>query len=290
MLKSSCFERFRLNCTIFRKSLAWVPCYKQSSSSWLSPVYICTAVESSLAVGWVSGRQAVDSVCAVRHLGGTLWPSVAIQWNCIPAIQETPNILWNPKVHCRFHKSHPLIPILIQSIPPHSIFPRSILILLPTHAFVFLVVSFLLAFLPILVCVSFFPPPPNSCYRSRPSHPPLLRNSNYSYTWSRVQITKLLVTQFSPSSRHSTPLPSKSPPQQPVLNTLSVHIPLKYTCNRNWDFVVILFCPFTTCLGPYRPVSGEIQHFYILKVPSISQRIRCSTVVHSCGVSLLLSI
>jgi hypothetical protein len=29
-------------------------------------------------------------------------------------------------------------------------------------------------------------------------------------------------------------------------------------------FVVILFCPFTTCFGPYGPSSGEIhQHLYI---------------------------
>jgi hypothetical protein len=33
-----------------------------------------------------------------------------------------------------------------------------------------------------------------------PSHPPWLDHSNY--TWRRVQVMKLLITQFSPTSRH----------------------------------------------------------------------------------------
>jgi hypothetical protein len=47
----------------------------------------------------------------------------------------------------------------------------------------------------------------------RPSHHPRLDYSNY--IWSRVQITKLLVMQFSPLSRHFIPLRSKYPPQTP---------------------------------------------------------------------------
>jgi hypothetical protein len=49
-------------------------------------------------------------------------------------------------------------------------------------------------------------------------------------------------------------------------------------------FVVISFCPFTTCFGPCGPSSGEIQehNLYILRVLSKPQRIRCSTIdVHN---------
>jgi hypothetical protein len=48
---------------------------------------------------------------------------------------------------------------------------------------------------------------PHSCYMPRPSHPPRLDYSNY--TCRRVQITKLLVMQFSPFSRHLIPPQSK---------------------------------------------------------------------------------
>jgi hypothetical protein len=55
--------------------------------------------------------------------------------------------------------------------------------------------------------------------------------------------------------------------------------------------VLLLFSLFATCFGPYGPSSGEIQlhHLHILKKPSILQRIRCFTIAHSIGVSLLLS-
>jgi hypothetical protein len=47
-----------------------------------------------------------------------------------------------------------------------------------------------------------------------PSHP---RLDHFNYTCRRVQIMKLLVTQFSPPSCHLIPLRSKYPPQHPVL-------------------------------------------------------------------------
>jgi hypothetical protein len=102
-----------------------------------------------------------------------------------------------------------------QSSPhhPHPTSPRSILIL-STHLSLRIPSGLFPSGFPTnnLYVFHFFN---HSCYMTRTSHPLRLHYDNY--TWRRVQITKLLVMQFSPFSRHLIPLRSKYPPQHLVL-------------------------------------------------------------------------
>jgi hypothetical protein len=116
------------------------------------------------------------------------------------SIQELPSILWNLKVHYWIHNSPPLASIPSPTNPAHT--TTSCLSKIHPNIFlVFLVVSFPLAFPPITYTCS---SSPSIVLMTRPSHPPRLDYSNY--TWQRVQITKLLVMQFSSLSRHLIPL------------------------------------------------------------------------------------
>jgi hypothetical protein len=77
------------------------------------------------------------------------------------------------------------------------------------------VISFLLAFPSISYKYS---SSPHACYMPYPSHPPW--RVHYDYTWRRMQFTKLLFMEFSPTSRHFIPPPSRYSPQHPVLKHL----------------------------------------------------------------------
>jgi hypothetical protein len=79
----------------------------------------------------------------------------------------------------------------IQSTSPHPTSPRSILIL-STHLCLGLPSGLFPSGFPTNNLYTFSSP--HSCYMTRPSHPPWLDYSDY--TWRRVQITKLLAMQF----------------------------------------------------------------------------------------------
>jgi hypothetical protein len=121
-----------------------------------------------------------------------------------PVVQplEFPNILCNPKVPYRVHKSPPrvLIPSKIESNLYHPIISLHRRIGLHPSCYPNIVYAFLLT---------------HSWCTPYPSISILLHHSNY--TWRRAQGTKLLIMQFSPISWHFISLRSKYSPQRPVL-------------------------------------------------------------------------
>ena len=58
--------------------------------------------------------------------------SPSLEANRFSASQEIPFLLWNPKVHCRIHKSPPRVPILSQLHPVHTPTSHFLNIILPS--------------------------------------------------------------------------------------------------------------------------------------------------------------
>jgi len=86
----------------------------------------------------------------------------------------------------------------------------------------------------IYVCISHLC---HACYIPRQSHP--IGHSNN--VWWSVQVTKLLIMQSSPASRHFLPLRSKYSPQHPVLYT-----PSSYDLSLLWE------TKWSSIVGPKR--------------------------------------
>jgi hypothetical protein len=91
----------------------------------------------------------------------------------------------------------------VQSIPPHPIYPRSILILSLSLCLGLSVGLFPSGF-PTNKLYTFILP--HLCYTPCPSHP---RLGHSTYSWQSVQIMKLLHMQFPPPSYHFILLCSK---------------------------------------------------------------------------------
>jgi hypothetical protein len=119
-VKSSCFNQWLLE-----------NCWRQKRNTEKLPTSLRTAVHKNIYFineikriltnqGWAWPNEMHSiSVGDVTYLLTELGPSREAA-SCA-ATQELPSILWNPKVHYRIHKSLPLVPILSQIDPVHTI-------------------------------------------------------------------------------------------------------------------------------------------------------------------------
>jgi hypothetical protein len=107
---------------------------------------------------------------------------------------------------------------LIQSIPPHPMSQRSILIL-SSHLHLCLPSGLFPCGFPSKTLYAF---PFSPCVPCSP-HPPRLNHSNF--IWWRIQVMKFLIKQVSPVSYNLIPLGSKYSPKHTVFTNTLVHVP-----------------------------------------------------------------
>ena len=135
--------------------------------------------------------------------------------NRFSASQETPHILWNPKVHFRIHNFPPSAPVLSQLHPVHT--PISYLLkiylnIIPIYVWVSQVVSFPQVSPP-TPCIGlsyphthYMPHPSNCCRFDHPNN-----------IWWGVQIIKLLIMQLPPLPCYLVPPIPKYSLEHPIL-------------------------------------------------------------------------
>jgi hypothetical protein len=146
------------------------------------------------------------------------------------ATQEFINITWNPKLHYRVYRNPPLVPILSQINALHN-----------TQSYLSKICFNIMSNLRFGLLSGPFPSgfPTNILYAFLVSPIRATCPAHSKYTWRRVQVMKLLIMQFSPTSCHFIPLRSKYSPQHPVLKHPQYSTKKKWGTEANNSSVII---------------------------------------------------